>query len=145
MEAGQDRPTWANTWPSQNQQALGFQPPPIPRLRTMPLFHALAFAFSCMAALLPLGSTEGQRFGARWEGLDAGSGVHCYQCHFKANEECGAATCSHGMFGCVKIITYNGGIDSGPLTSALPCPVTREQACLEAGCSRSRPSSASRR
>ena len=54
----------------------------------------------------------------------------CYSCFFKDNREC-TETCSHGWFGCAKVITYSGGIGSGGIQSEAPeYQVTTAKDCL---------------
>lgn len=39
--------------------------------------------------------------------------INCYECTSGKGQDCrtSASTCSYGLFGCVKITTYSGGVD----------------------------------
>ncbi|CDW57630.1 hypothetical protein TTRE_0000592301 [Trichuris trichiura] len=40
-----------------------------------------------------------------------GAAVSCYQCANDPDPYCGQRKCHHGLFGCIKTVTYHGGLD----------------------------------
>ncbi|KFD52956.1 hypothetical protein M514_06072 [Trichuris suis] len=46
--------------------------------------------------------------------------VSCYQCVNNPDPYCNQRTCHHGLFGCIKTVTYAGGLDPSGVQSENP-------------------------